>query len=452
MDGSHVYGSTEGRMNELRSFENGMLKENRMGEAGFCTGSSHCNMPFLPENPGGGNTNFFDAGDHRVKRTTRINIDAHDALSETRRIVIAVIQHISYNEFLALLLGKKYMSSAELYSGKSGFFTSYNSSFDPSIRNVFSAAAMRVGHTFITGIISGENSVNLETVFNDNTFMLRDSRMFPSLILKGECKNPAERYDVKLVDAITNKLFALPPSFTHGNDLMSLNIQRARDHGIPSYNNWRVFCGKNPFNSFDEMRMRKEMPPEVIDVFQRIYQSVHDIDLFPAMLGEFRTTYGSVGDTFSCILSRQFRALKFGDRFWYEGSSQPKPFTLEQLGAIRQTSLASVICSTSTIKSIQPYPMLQSTLRSHLKLFVIVIKFLLLLLLLLFNFIYICGDFKFQTLFITPRKIYPKIPINPQNSVKTHFQIRKILYRNIPKSTKFYNDISIIKKKKKKKS
>ncbi|RXG60501.1 Peroxidasin [Armadillidium vulgare] len=107
------------------------------------------------------------------------------------------------------------------------------------------------------------------------------------------------------------------------------------------------------------------MPQKSSMLLQEYIQSVHDIDLFPAMLGEFRTTYGSVGDTFSCILSRQFRALKYGDRFWYEGSSQPKPFTLEQLGAIRQTSLASVICSTSTITSIQPYPMLQSTLRRN---------------------------------------------------------------------------------------
>lgn len=29
---------------------------------------------------------------------------------------------------------------------------------------------------------------------------------------------------------------------------------RGREHGIPSYNKWRVFCGVNAANTFEELR------------------------------------------------------------------------------------------------------------------------------------------------------------------------------------------------------
>lgn len=54
----------------------------------------------------------------------------------------------------------------------------------------------------------------------------------------------------EFVDSIRDKLFYLsqPP----GNDLVSLNIQRGRDQGTPSYNKWREFCGLRNYTTFSE--------------------------------------------------------------------------------------------------------------------------------------------------------------------------------------------------------
>lgn len=49
-------------------------------------------------------------------------------------------------------------------------------------------------------------------------------------------------YDFRQVeDAVRNELFRDVNGLTF--DLMSFNIQRGRDHALPSYNAWREWCG-----------------------------------------------------------------------------------------------------------------------------------------------------------------------------------------------------------------
>ena len=37
-----------------------------------------------------------------------------------------------------------------------------------------------------------------------------------------------------------------------GFDVVSLNIQRGRDHGLPSYNDWRDLCNLGQYTSFSD--------------------------------------------------------------------------------------------------------------------------------------------------------------------------------------------------------
>ena len=52
--------------------------------------------------------------------------------------------------------------------------------------------------------------------------------------------------------------------------------------------------------------------------FFLIYSHVNDIDVFVGGITETPRDDALVGPLFECLLGRQFRDLKFGDRYWYE--------------------------------------------------------------------------------------------------------------------------------------
>jgi peroxidase len=73
---------------------------------------------------------------------------------EARRIVIAEVQHITYNEYLPSILSPATISKYGLAPLTSGFSTNYNSSIQSGpISNEFAAAAFRMGHSMAQGVI-----------------------------------------------------------------------------------------------------------------------------------------------------------------------------------------------------------------------------------------------------------------------------------------------------------
>ena len=62
--------------------------------------------------------------------------DDETVFQETRRIVVAIMQHITYNEYLPILLGPKTMERLSLNPGKGlEQFDFYDPSIDPRIAN-----------------------------------------------------------------------------------------------------------------------------------------------------------------------------------------------------------------------------------------------------------------------------------------------------------------------------
>lgn len=82
-------------------------------------------------------------------------LDLDDILfdQETRRIIGAVMQHVTYREFLPTLLGPIVTRIYNLSLLPTGYYGGYNVFTEPGIFNVFSAAAFRLGHSLVPDLL-----------------------------------------------------------------------------------------------------------------------------------------------------------------------------------------------------------------------------------------------------------------------------------------------------------
>ena len=69
-----------------------------------------------------------------------------ELFQEARNILVAELQHITYTEYLPLILGDTVM--AEIVKTRH-----YNNTLDASISNAFATAAFRFGHSLVQGLL-----------------------------------------------------------------------------------------------------------------------------------------------------------------------------------------------------------------------------------------------------------------------------------------------------------
>lgn len=258
------------------------------------------------------------------------SLPGDEIFRRARRIVQAEMQSITYREFLPLLLGP---DALKPYDG-------FRQSVDPSIANIFSTAAYRLGHSMLNetllrigpdGRTIPQGDLPLASAFFLSPDRFREEGGVEP-ILRGLFRQKARRIDPYLTDAVRNFLFGAPGQ--GGFDLAALNIQRGRDHGLPGYNSARKFLGLNPKNSFASI----SSDPDVQRKLEEAYGSVDRIDPWVGGLAEDARHGALVGEFFYTILVDQFTRLRDGDRDWYQSSLRP-----ETVADVERLTLGDVI-------------------------------------------------------------------------------------------------------------
>jgi hypothetical protein len=148
----------------------------------------------------------------------------------------------------------------------------------------------------------------------------------------------AQNVDPHIVDEVRNFLFGEPGA--GGFDLASLNVQRGRDHGLPSYNHVRRVLGLRPVSDFADINP----DPVVQENLSLAFANVEQIDLWMGGLSEPHARDAIVGETFRAILIDQFERSRDGDRFWYEIY-----LPMELVTIVRHQTLARIIARNTAL-------------------------------------------------------------------------------------------------------
>ncbi|MEO0483125.1 MAG: peroxidase family protein, partial [Planctomycetota bacterium] len=283
-------------------------------------------------------------------RSDNPSMSGEDVYQKARKLVGAQIQKITYDEWLPAMLGDNSGLRAAEGTAMPGY-GGYDDQMKGMLATEFTTAAFRIGHTMLNseylrldqnGNVTGEGNLSLAAAFFDPTVLTNDNI---DDLFRGLAWQEANEIDTQVVDDVRNMLFG-PPGGGLGLDLLSLNLQRGRDHGLPDYNSMRVALGMDPIADFDDITSDAALAAEL----EALYGDVDDIDLWIGLMAEDKLAGSAVGESAARILVDQFVRLRDGDRYFYLNDAS---LTFDDLALIEGTSLADLLMRNTDISWLQ---------------------------------------------------------------------------------------------------
>ena len=437
IDASQIYGGTAARLAWLKA------------PNGYDLSLPNGDLPHASDKPGapvmdlmgplmGDPGDAIVAGDVRANENTgltsiqtlfaREHNRIADALPDTispetrfqiaRRVVGAEIQYVTYKEFLPAM-----GVALPPYSG-------YKPSVNPSISNEFATVGFRA-HSMVHGEFeptvdadrfssaqtsalaaqgmkvepNGDSTVTIVIPLGlafGNPDLVEKFGLGPLLSSLGERQY---RNDEQIDNSLRSVLFQIPKSttadpsacnepgpnpacFSNVSDVGALDVQRARDHGMPTYNQLRVLYGLPPVTSFTQFTgertdrfPRTDEFPQGLDIdnstimdfvsltdsdgrpvelgdpdaavtgvrrttlasrLRALYGTVDKVDGFVGMISEPHVQGSDLGPLQRAFWRRQFAALRDGDRFFYLNDPALKRID-DRYGVSYKHSLAEIV-------------------------------------------------------------------------------------------------------------
>ncbi|KAL7295694.1 hypothetical protein TKK_0011046 [Trichogramma kaykai] len=376
LDLSPLYGSSEETSRLLRSGQGGFLNTQLRGLPMPANDTRNCRIESrafpcffsgdsrINEHPGLALMHLLFLREHnRIAENLQAlnpHWDDERLYQESRRINIAEMQHVTYSEFLPLVLGEASVDAYDLRLTSRGHFRGYDTRVDATLSN----AAASAGLFFVASLTpktldlvdiqsekkSGERSL-LSAFYAPQE--LYEAGAIDRLIAGATAGHSRKPEPASLNEVLVERYFHDGKTRERPVDYAAQMIQQGRDHGLPTYVQWRTFCGLPEVSTFADLK--GTIAFDVIERLRGVYRKVQEIDLVTGALSEAPVTGSVLGPTFICLLGRTFRNARIGDRYWYENGNTPGAFTAEQLQEIRKTSMARILCDNGDrLKRVQP--------------------------------------------------------------------------------------------------
>ncbi len=369
IDASNVYGSDAARSDWLRTFTDGKMKTSAGNLLpwntidGEYSSAIDPTAPFIVLDGHPLPDKYFVGGDIRVNEQPTLIafhtlfVREHNRLCDklkqenpswndeelfqrARKMVGALIQVVTYEEFLP-------MTGIPISP-----YSSYDNTVDASIMNSFSAAAFRFGHTMVNGrLMRYEEDGQL---WSFGVKDLRDGFFKPTLIkdeggiepfFRGLAAQTHQMVDPLIMDDLRNFLFGMPGA--GGIDLLTINIARARERGVPDYNTLREDLGLSPHVDVQSLTSDVSLQNKLSSV----YTDIDDVDPWIGLMSEDHLPNSIMGEGLATILGMQFTNLRDGDRYYYENDPA---FSLAEIAELKATTLSQIILRNAAIDTLQP--------------------------------------------------------------------------------------------------
>lgn len=284
-------------------------------------------LPNLPDS----SPNFYLAGDTRANESPILLILHTIFVREHNRLVGEINSHLPFLSKRKLYQYAKKINIAqyqkivleEFYeafvSRPLPKYKGYNPTANPSITDVYAVVGAAFGINMLGRTVNRKRangsslppimlaeSINRNATENPVTSKEIDN------FIRGVTTTISQENDLQVQDDFRN-IFEETPFGNIGLDLFALPIQRARDVGLPTYNEMRKIFGLAPL-PIDKI----SSDANIVAGLKSAYDGkADDIDLWVGILAEDKMARSGVGETAALIWSQEFTRLRDGDQFSY---------------------------------------------------------------------------------------------------------------------------------------
>jgi len=273
---------------------------------------------------------------------------------KTRAKIIAIWQHIVYDELMPALLGS--------FWNRLGGYNGYDPHADASVSASFSTAAFRIVHNLVPlpALVLDSNCQGIVPPLTPGRNNSERANCIPDFfyssgidaIIRGAVNQFAQAQDHIVVDGLRS-VFQKPDSRGGNIDIEVSNIFRGREQRLVRFDALRKYytgeslydehgCSpaspQDPLRCFELITNNKSMAIQL----RNLYNKVTNIDAYVGMTVEsFRYPY-TYPPLASHVLLEQFEKVRDGDWWWYENRDNDM-FTRQNIREINGISFADVV-------------------------------------------------------------------------------------------------------------